>query len=182
MTEKPIERQSEITRTPLGTAVVEIMAFGCIQQMLELDIPFTSEGFEKLVTHSRETGLKGRIAFQMHGWTQRRMQELFSKSGLPMRLMDDERLAQFRKKRSLRNRMLDLNLGPNDATIPDAEKVERLARFRSYLGDEAADVLEALRYGDCQRDLVWKRIQEVCTAGDPQAALEVYREGSPKAE
>jgi hypothetical protein len=158
------------------------MAFGCIQQMIDLCLPFTDEGFQALVEHSKETGLKGRISFQMHGWTQRRMQALFAKSGLPMRLMDDARLEQFRKKRSLRNRMLDVGLGPNDGSLSDAEKTERLARFRSYLGEEAADVLEALRFGDCQRDLVWRRVQEICASGDPASVLEEYRRGSPVPE
>ncbi|MBM3227592.1 hypothetical protein FJZ27_01865 [Candidatus Peribacteria bacterium] len=183
MEESPrAQRQSEITRTALGRSVVEVMAYGCIQEMLKGKLPFTDEGFQALVEHSRVTGLKGKISFQMQGWTQRRMQALFASSGLPMRFIEDANLEGFRKKPSLRNRMLDVGLGPADTSLPDGEKQERLERFRSYLGEDAADVLEALRYGDCQRDLVWKRIQEICTRGDPQRALEEFRATSPTAQ
>jgi len=119
MEESPrAQRQSEITRTALGRSVVEVMAYGCIQEMLKGKLPFTDEGFQALVEHSRVTGLKGKISFQMQGWTQRRMQALFASSGLPMRFIEDANLEGFRKKPSLRNRMLDVGLGPADTSLP----------------------------------------------------------------
>ncbi|MSR67490.1 hypothetical protein EXS65_01515 [Candidatus Peribacteria bacterium] len=168
-------RQSEITRTQLGRKIVEIFAYGCMQQMIDKGIPLTADGFQQLVVHSQETGLKGRIAFQMFAWTQQRMQELFVGTGIPFRPFDDQRLESFRAKPSMRKRMLGLGLAPGDATLTDEEKMEKLTRLREYLGAESADVLEALRFGDCQRDLVWKRIEEIMAAGDHLVALENFK-------
>ncbi len=169
------QRQSEITRTPLGRNIVEIFAYGCMQQMIDRDIPLTEEGFRQLVVQSQETGLKGRIAFQMFAWTQQRMQDLFAGTGIPFRPFDDERLEKFRAKPSMRKRMLNLGLGPDDTTLTDREKKQKLTRLREYLGEESADVLEALRFGDCQRDLVWKRIEQLIAAGDHLNALEKFK-------
>lgn len=173
------QRQSEITRTPLGRNIVEIFAFGCMQQMIDRGIPLSAEGFEQLVLHSQTTGLNGRIAFQMFPWTQQRMQALFAGSGFPIRPIDEGRLQAFRERASLRTRMLNFGLGPDDTTLTEEEKRETLAHVREYFGEESADVLEALRFGDCQRALVLKRLLQIVETDDPHAALENFKAQKP---
>ena len=166
--------KDEITNTPLGREVVETFAYGCIQFMLDHDMPLTSEGFEELVEYSRKTGLNGRVAFQMSAWTQNKLQGTFPLSAFASP-MDDERLERFRKRPSLRNRMLNLGLGEDDNTLPPDQKHELLERFAEYFGGaEAIPILRALITGDCQRDLVYRRIEEIVREGDVRTQLDRF--------
>ncbi len=166
--------EDEITNTSLGREVVETFAYGCIEYMLQHDMPLTKEGFEQLVEHSRETGLNGRVAFQMSSWTQNKLQSSFPLSafGSPM---DDERLEKFRKRPSLRNRMLNLGLGEDDNTLEPDQKHELLERFAEYFGGkESIPILRALIVGDCQRDLVFRRIEQIVQQGDVRTQLDRF--------
>jgi len=172
--------QKSITDVKYGQDVVEILSFGCIQYMLDHDIPLTAGGFERLVTLSKDTGLNGRIAFQTYEWTQRKLQALFAQgSGLPVQSIDSEkRLNRLRKRPSIRKRLLAHGLGDKDTAMTDDEKIQFLQKMREMLGDDIADVFEQLVRGDCQRELVWNRIEEIKRAGDVERALEKFKTNS----
>ncbi len=170
-----MQKSPDITRTPLGKEVVEILTFGSIQYMLDHQLPLTAEGFAALVEHSRETGLNGRVAFQVYDWTQRKLQELFAKgTGIPVSASEGtaERL---RRKPSLRSRLLSLGLGGDDPTLDVGQKQELLERVAEFMGGGVADILEALRHGECQRDLVMARILELAASGNIDEQLAAFR-------
>lgn len=180
MSEAPQERlpEDEITTTGFGKHIVEVFAYGCIDYMMDHGFPLTAEGFEQLVQHSRETGLNGRVAFQMKPWTQKRLQE-----HVPMAMfgepIDATRLEKFRARPSLRNRMLAAGLGENDDSLPSEEKERRMGAFLDFLGgDQARPVVQALLRADCQRDLVWKRIEDLLREGDIREKLGKFIEAS----
>ncbi len=172
-----MRKSPDITESPLGRDVVDVLAFGCIQYMLEHGMPLTGTGYEQLVTHSRETGLNGRIAFQVYDWTQERLQALFAgRRGLPA--TGGEGVAErLRSKPSVRNRLLAMGLGGDDGSLGENEKRERLERMKEFLGPEVGAILEALRHGECQRELVWARIARAVAEGDVEKQLAAFRKG-----
>lgn len=170
-----MRKSADITENPSGKKIVEILSYGCIEYMLQQGIPVTAEGFEQLVSISRETGLNGRIAFQMSDWTQQKLQTLFAKqTGFPIRTQDGvaERL---RGKRSIRQRLLAMGLGGE----PDADANEReklLSILENILGPGSKNLIDALRFGECQRDLVAERIAQIVAVGNLEEQLRVFRE------
>ena len=171
-------KTSEVTRTPFGRDLVELLTFGCIQYMLDHRIPLTQEGFQQLVVIAQTNGLKGRIAFGVYEWTQQRMQALFvQRTGTPFRPFDAQRMAALDSRPTFHRTLRQLGLGPDNDRLGDAKQRQLLDVIREYLGPDAADVIEALRVGDCQRDLVWQRISQIVESGDPVAQLNAFRMG-----
>lgn len=163
--------EDEITTSAFGKHIAEVFAFGCIDYMIDHGFPLSPEGFDQLVQHSRETGLNGRVAFQMKPWTQRRLQEQVPMAvfGQPI---DGARLEKFRSRPSLRNRMLAAGLGEEDDSLSPEEKGRRMSAFLEFLGGEQARVVvKALLRADCQRDVVWRRIEELVQDGDVRQKL-----------
>ena len=171
-----MRKSPDITVTELGRNVVEVMAFGCIEYMLEQGLPLTAEGFERLVAISRETGLNGRIAFQMKDWTQQKLQRLLLGASAPAHDVAPGIAERLRTKPSVRKRLLALGLGGDDATLDEEAKAHILRRVQERLGPEVGPILEALRHGECQRELVLERIVQIAADGDPSSALRAFRE------
>jgi hypothetical protein len=164
-------KTAEITQSGLGRDVTELFAMGMLEYMTQNGIPVTDEGFERVVQISRDTKLNGRIAFQSFTWTQQRLQQLFSQvSGIPAMPADAKRTKRLIKKKSIRNRMLDMLSGT------EADSGRYLDSLSERLGGDAQLVLEALRKGDCQRDIVWKRMQEIVRDEDVKTAITSYRQ------
>ena len=169
MTNRPAEL--EITQTPLGKEIVDLFAAGCLQYMLDNGIPLTADGFERLTQISRENKLNGRIAFQVYLWTQRRLQQLFSAiANVPVMPAVQEKMPSLRGKKSIRNRLLDL------LSQDDENSKALLDAILERIGGDAKVVITALRSGDCQRDLVWTRMEEILKTGDPAEHIGRYRE------
>ncbi len=162
--------EQAITTTPLGRDIVELFAFGCLEYMQEHQLPLTEEGFKRLVQISEESGLNGRIAFQVSTWTQQRMQCLFYRaSGISITPADEKKLVKLRSSTSIRNRLL---------SVLDGTEADRdfFALLTEWLGDEVRVVLEALKNGDCQRDVVWEKIKIILEGeGDVLTKIDQFR-------
>lgn len=162
--------EQAIATTPLGRDIVELFAFGCLEYMIQHQLLLTEEGFNRLVQISEETGLNGRIAFQVSTWTQQRMQLLFHRaSGISVTPADDNSVMKLRRSTSIRNRLLSVL----DGTEQDDEL---FASLIGWLGEDVRVVLEALKSGDCQRDLVWEKIKTILAdEGDAAEKIEQFR-------
>jgi len=174
---KAMDDKPDITGTEFGREVVNVMAYGCLQYMQDNNIPITCEGFQQLVQISAESGENGRIAFQEYQFTQLRLQQLFTaQTGIaPMKLVNGG-LQRLKKKPSLRNRLLALGVGPDSQSLPDNEKAVIIETVKRHMGDQVGDVIDALIRGECRRDLVWSRIEEIKTEGNISDLINEYKE------
>ncbi len=157
----------------LGREVVEILAYGSMQYMHEHGIPFSQEGFDQLVQESRNTGIGGRIAYMMHDWTLERMKNLFAEhANIPKTPVTSPDKARERSE-GFTKKLLEMIDGSssNDSGLRSSSTLSRL------VGPEIAELVEVFREGDCQRHLVWEKIQSIIAEDDPMEKLEKYKQG-----
>lgn len=147
-------RAADITSSPLGKRLVEIMARGTKTYMEHHGLPLTEQGFETAVQMSRENGLEGGIAFADPN-AQREVFELFGLNPNLFNLEPAELGKAVADDLDLRKKLRLLNLIGTDRRITREQRANEL----SEAGEEFKPIGESFRVGDCQRRLVWEAIK-----------------------
>lgn len=151
----------DVTGTEAGRELVDIMAHGVLAYMRTEGIPATPQGYAEVVARSRESGLNGKIAFIDREAKIRIMELIGRHTGMAGFLVSSTSPDGGDISQSISDRLRKAHLMPGDTTIPEEMKTHLLQRLREVVGDELYPIIEASRLGDCQRELVWKRIEEI---------------------
>ncbi len=152
----------DVTNTDAGKELVDIMANGVLAYMKTHDIPRTREGFAIVTQHAREKGLNGKIAFLDPNAMVRVRALIAQHSGLSFLILDEKTIDGNKPQHpSIRKRFEQWHLTPEDTTLPAETKDHYLRHLRESVGEDAFSILEASRFGDCQRRLVWERMMEI---------------------
>lgn len=160
----------EVTDTDLGRKVIDVLAYGSIQYMLDNQIPLSEAGFQQLVETSRDSGIGGRITYMTYEWTLMRMKRLFAEHAhIPETPTSSERAR--RKSEKFTEKLLAMIDGSStaDSGISTPPSTSR------FLGPEIMHLIEVFRAGECQRQHVWNKIQSIIADGDPMEQLENYK-------
>lgn len=147
----------DIDGSEAGRSLVAAMADGIEEIMLDEGIPFTEEGFARVVRMSRASGELGMIGFRTPA-NQEKLRAVFGMALgiMASRLMPDG--APVPSGAAVRARLADIGIVLGENGAPTAEAEALLGRLTALFGDDVKALLLPFVHGDCQRRLVFEEL------------------------